>query len=234
MRRFHSPCRLPALFAIPLLTLTTSGCPPLEGDFSWSERPDGSEDGPVLEPAGPHSGLYDVAGRLAAEDVVELEVLGEDPGCIHPMDDCREDYLAFPTRAEEHADLLADDELMRWIHELLDAPREAGPVEQDDLANVVVDGLAIRFLLDGLADEPLRVRVHEDELLHGYRALRLVFEDPWVGDFGARLFLPDGPGPTRWCWPSTGTARRRSTSSTPTAAWTTSTPALPCSASSTG
>lgn len=191
MRRFRSSLRLRALLSSSLLTLAASGCPPLEDDFSWSERT-AEEGAPTTE--GPHSGLYDLTGRLDATEVTEVESLAEDPGCIHPMDDCREDYLAFPERAIEHADVLPADELMAWIHDLLDAP-QAGPVSHDHLADAVVDGLAIRFLLDGPAQEPVQARIHGDETLHGYRALRVVFEDPWVGDFGARLFLPGGPGP---------------------------------------
>ena len=188
--RVHS-LLLPLVAVIPVF----SGCVGPDEGFTWADHLD--EDGPeqAIVPAGPHSGLYELAGRVDPVEVVEVEALDSDPGSIHPMDDCRADYLAFPQRADDFADFLPDEELMAWILELLDEPRRTEPVEDGELADVVVDGLAIRFLLDALVGEPLRVRVHADEQLHGFRALRLVFEDPWVGDFGARLFLPDGPGP---------------------------------------
>ena len=174
--------RFPSLLLCPAILISAStGCVVADDDFAWADPlgPDDTE--PVVVPTGPHSGLHELAGRLGEADVVENEALADDPGCIHPMDDCRADCLAFPERAVDHADPLPDEELLAWIQRLLAEPRLTEPVDHDDLADVVVDGLAIRFPLDELGNEPLRVRIHADEQLHGYRALRAPRQSPRRG-----------------------------------------------------
>lgn len=196
MRIVSSPMlRVASLALAPALAVS---CLPHEMDFVWA-APEEAEPEELLEPGlapdGLVGGLYDLGGRLGDDAVSEVADPDQEPGCVHPMDDCRAAYLEFVARASAHARPQTDAELMAWIDAQLETPSQEGPVSDGALADVVVDGLGVGFLLDELGRLPLQVRVYLQYLEHGYRARRLVLEDPWVGDFGALLVLPEGPGP---------------------------------------
>ncbi len=66
----------------------------------------------------------------------------------------------------------------------------------DQLAQRIIDGLAIGFLLDGLAERPLAMAIlGESRLRDGVTKKRLLFWDPAVGSFDASLLMPPGRGP---------------------------------------
>jgi hypothetical protein len=183
---------LPTFCLFPTLPFV-GGCDGASEDFAWAVQEEDASHVPYeLEPIG---GLYDLSGRLDPSAVEEVVAFDQEAGCVHPMDDCRADYVAFPDRAADQASFLEDPVLFDWILDLLEEPQHHQPVTDAEIADAVVDGLAIRFLLDGLANAPLRARIHAEGTESGYRSRRIVFEDPWVGDFGALLVLPDGPGP---------------------------------------
>ncbi len=65
-----------------------------------------------------------------------------------------------------------------------------------ELAQRIIDGLAIDFLLDGLAERGLAVAlIDESRSPAGVTRRRLLFWDPAVGSFDALLLLPPGEGP---------------------------------------
>lgn len=216
--------RLPAarLLLCPALPIALPflGCQPASGESArlgdsgpassapdWlrqpSPKPDrgtddplsGAQTGPSDVPFDQSLALYDFSGPVAEGLIDQWEAFTSDPGCVSPMSDCRDDYMEFPQRAAEFADPVSEEDLQAWIDESFAEPRLQDPVPASEFAAVVVDALGIRFLLDGIEQRPLEVRVFDDTIDQGFHTLRLLFTDPWVGSFSGRLVLPEGDGP---------------------------------------
>lgn len=125
---------------------------------------------------------------------------------------CADDYFAYPGRAAEFARPVSDCAGLRWTLERmavgeLPTPRWTDPLNDDELAERVIDGAAIAHLLDGMSDRPLQVTTIGDEVRPvmedepgspTYRQIELLFEDPYVAatnEIHALLLLPEGDGP---------------------------------------
>jgi hypothetical protein len=126
-------------------------------------------------------------------DLTEIEALGENPGCVHPLDACADDYFAFPDRASDHARPRTVEELQEAIEGMLagSAPLDE-PTDPGLLAGALSDALNLDFLLDGLHQRPLEVRTIRITDLGDVDQLELLFVDPLVGTFRGVLRLPDG------------------------------------------
>ena len=133
-------------------------------------------------------------------------ILGTRPECAHVVVEaapdalwkctapgsCLDDYLAFPDRAAEHRAPISEAELDAKLA-AIDAgevPLVARPVAADDLSGAILDGLGVRFLVEGLAERELRVKIVSTRTTDTYDELSLLLEDPLVGEFPALLLAP--------------------------------------------
>lgn len=125
--------------------------------------------------------------------LVETSNPGEDPGCVQALEGCAEDYLAFPTRAAEHARPLSEAALEEALLAMrAGVPALLEPQDPAALGAALGEALNIGFLLGGLHARPLEVRTIGQDAGAGFDAFELLFVDGWVGAFRGRLWLPEG------------------------------------------
>ncbi|MFH1469229.1 MAG: hypothetical protein ABIO70_32875 [Pseudomonadota bacterium] len=135
---------------------------------------------------------------IAGEDVAVTLV--EDPeaawACADAATACSADYLAFPGLAAAYAHPISAATLAAELGAIEEGEVEVqSPEEVSDstLASTLASALNMDFLLEGLDERALTITVAEDD----GSEQRLLFTDPWVGTFQARLLLPEG-GPQPW------------------------------------
>ncbi|MBM4397796.1 MAG: hypothetical protein FJ087_19175 [Deltaproteobacteria bacterium] len=128
--------------------------------------------------------------------VVERVDLGATWSCTNPGT-CTQDYEAFIALAAAHARPVPEGSVAAKLA-AIDAGEVAsvpGPLSPEALREVVVDGLNVGFLLDGLDDRLLTVTtIGKTEGTDAWEH-HLLLEDPWVGTFEALLLVPKGEGP---------------------------------------
>ena len=167
----------------------------------------------------PHTGLRPACkagGAIALEPKrTALEALPWERGLAMKYS---ADYEAFVQRAARHARPRSQRELEAFLDSIGRAPGDDGsedrppartlaskdsllsrdPESPEDLGQMLADGLAIEFLLEGLDERPLTVQPGPGPGWAGGRQLNLVLQDPYVGTMEVLLILPDGEGP----WPA--------------------------------
>ncbi len=132
--------------------------------------------------------------------IYESEDLGADWSCDDPTGgSCLDDYENFLKVAAEFAAPISDGELWARIAEIEEGGETvlAGPMDAEDLAAALVDGLNIDFLLEGLNRRPLFVTTVAESKVDDYDSRTLLFTDRYVGTFRAVMLTPrtDGPHP---------------------------------------
>jgi len=112
------------------------------------------------------------------------------------------DYLELPELLASASIPVTDAELraaLDWIW--ADAERDlATGVFEESLPGAefraeLLASLGIASMVDGLEHRSLRFAVVDEHYGAGHSDQLLLFEDPLVGRFAARILLPDGPGP---------------------------------------
>lgn len=132
----------------------------------------------------------------ATPNVIEREELGRAGKCLEPGT-CTEDYTRFIQVAQEFATPSPEADLILQLSSI-DAgsvPLAAPGLSSDALGSVIARQLNMEFLLDGLNARPLEVVTIERRATEGYEETRLLFNDPWVGEFEGLLLTPHGDGP---------------------------------------
>ena len=110
---------------------------------------------------------------------------------------CDGDYRAFLQAAAGEGSPVSQAELRDRIGGMFNGGTtfEEGPVEADVLRDIVVDATNLGFLLDGIESRDLSVTEVDRRPWGAGTELELTLEDPWVGAFGALLFLPSAEPP---------------------------------------
>ena len=152
------------------------------------------------------------------DPTIRFEVMHSlDFDCTGP--DCHEAYWQLPEMAETHLALTARGEIVEractafnslpqpsyWpagfpsLQSLVAGtcgtvlgatPPMPPPLSASELRDLVVDGLGVRFLIEGANERFLVVTEYERIAKDGYERIRLRFNDPYVGDFEVRILDP--------------------------------------------
>lgn len=125
-----------------------------------------------------------------------------------------EPYYQFPERHKKYSKRISQDELMdqiRMASSLIDAKTNSlFELSSEELKKIILEGLNIGFLLEGINRRPLTVTTISEHSYDDYLERELLFEDVHVGKFRALILIPkvkrssfpallgfDGHGPTR-------------------------------------
>ena len=136
----------------------------------------------------------------ATPDAGSLKVVASDDSsadwsCVAP-ESCKADYLGFSTIAVDHAAPISEAALEQ---QLLNLDAGAVPLMASltatELTDRTLDGLAVRFLRDGVDGRELDVITTARSDTATYHEEDLLFRDPFVGTFKAILLTPKTTGP---------------------------------------
>jgi hypothetical protein len=112
------------------------------------------------------------------------------------------DYLELPELLASEANPATNTELRAALHWIwADSERDLAmgvleePLTAAELRAELRAGLGIASMVDDLEDRSLRFAVLDEHYGAAHSDQLLLFEDPLVGRFAARILLPDGPGP---------------------------------------
>jgi hypothetical protein len=149
----------------------------------------GADGGPDL----PDAGVPDAG---PADPIVEKDDPSATWGCGSP-DSCIGDYERFLTLAAPWQKPISDQDIddALWAIQLGQVPLEKGPLTTGQLQGRLIDGLNMRFLVEGLPTRSLVVTTTARKSTADYDEQDLLFDDPLVGRFKGILLVPHGKGP---------------------------------------
>ena len=121
---------------------------------------------------------------------------GQAPRCPSSTD-CIADYLSLPSRVDFPNPPLRKRALEAQLDRIKDrlVERLSAPQTEEALTAVVRQQLGIDPLLEGLAERRRRVLVTRSWIEPKFLGFNLLFEDPLVGQWSAKLLLPTGDFP---------------------------------------
>ncbi len=112
------------------------------------------------------------------------------------------DYLELPERLAPHSVSVSEDELresLHWIWHDGDRELARGVLEEAlpgaEFSRELLAALGLPALLEGLPERSLRMAVLDEYLGARHSEQLLLFEDPLVGRFAARILFPRAAGP---------------------------------------
>ncbi|MCZ7586904.1 MAG: hypothetical protein M5R36_28140 [Deltaproteobacteria bacterium] len=119
----------------------------------------------------------------------------EDRGAVWACENacgCVDDYFDFVDIAAGDAHPISEQELEKVLLDLLNGTTrvDSDRMNETDLTEHILDAFNVRFLLDGINERPLVVRITDEFEIDGYLERDLLLTDPYVGTFEAILLLP--------------------------------------------
>lgn len=103
--------------------------------------------------------------------------------------ECIEDYINFPGIAQNFSHPINEEQLQQQIEAILAGNVEQFffPLPQDELKEILIDNLNIRFLRENINQRPLEVTTIFETEEQEYFERHLEFNDPYIGRFNAIL-----------------------------------------------
>ncbi|MBV8831881.1 MAG: hypothetical protein JO108_21945 [Acidobacteriaceae bacterium] len=131
-------------------------------------------------------------GQLSCNSITQQTSIGTAWDCTFPPF-CIADYDSFPDRAATYRQPITELQLALQIWDI--ATGQVGQQNPKDLPGAILNGLNIRFLVDGLGTRNTRVTtisdaVYVDATGSPYRQRELLFTDAYVGTFKGILLTP--------------------------------------------
>jgi len=131
-------------------------------------------------------------GQLSCNSITQQTSIGAQWDCLSPPF-CLADYDKFPQLASTYRKPISEIQLWSQILDIaFGGVRQQNP---SDLRSALLDGLNIRFLIEGWGSRNTQVTTISDDLLldatgSQYRQRELLFSDPYVGTFKGILLTP--------------------------------------------
>lgn len=129
-------------------------------------------------------------------NVRESREIGRALGCPD-NEGCAADYERFIERAREQRSPVSQEELDRSLLAIArgEVGLVEGPISRRELRDAVLDGLNIRFLVEGLDERPLEAVIVREAEVSSHLETELLFIDPYVGELQGLFLRPRGEGP---------------------------------------
>jgi len=125
-------------------------------------------------------------------NVIERTDLSLDFECKNM--NCLEPYYQFPERHKKYSKRISQNELRDQINmasSLINANTNSlFELSSEELNKIILEGLNIGFLLEGINKRPLTVTTISEHIYDDYLERNLLFEDVHVGKFRALILIP--------------------------------------------